>query len=82
MTTDLLPKRQRSLCRDCLTDTYGPPESYTFESWQPSTCRRSRRYHRRQAMLRQPGTTTYRSGQVVRDVPLPEEGEAPSGPAS
>jgi hypothetical protein len=52
-----LPRRQRTLCRECLANVYGPPESYTFENWPASTCRRSRRWHRRQAALRQPGTT-------------------------
>ena len=74
MTDDLLPRRQRTLCRECRTDTFGPPEVYTFQNWHPSACSRSRKYHRRQAILRQPGTTTYRDGQAVRDVPLPEDG--------
>jgi hypothetical protein len=73
MTTDLLPRKQRPLCRECQEDAYGPPESYTFDAWPAGTCRRSRRYHRRQALLRQPGTTTYRDGKAVHEVPLPED---------
>jgi hypothetical protein len=69
----LPPRSQRGLCHDCLTDTFGPPEAYTFANWRPSACRRSRKYHRRQAMHRLPGTTTYRDGKVVHEVPLPED---------
>jgi hypothetical protein len=75
MTSDLLPKKQRALCEDCRTDAYGPPEAYTYDAWPASTCRRSRKWHRRVAIARQPGTTTYRSGEVLRDVPLPEDEE-------
>ena len=72
MTTDLLPKRQRALCRECETDTFGPPEKYTFQNWPASTCPRSRKYHRKQAAMRQSGTTTYRDGNAVRDAPAGE----------
>lgn len=73
MPSDLLPKRQRPLCEECLLDKYGPPEKYTYENWPAATCRRSRKYHRRNAVLRQVGTTTYRSGQAIHSVPLPDE---------
>jgi hypothetical protein len=73
--SDLPPRRQRPFCEDCLMDTYGPPEKYVYDVWPASRCRRSRKYHRRQALARQPGTATYRAGQVIRSVPLPEENE-------
>jgi hypothetical protein len=81
MTTDLLPKRQRPLCQECQANAYGSPERYTFRDWPAGTCRRSRKYHRRQALLRQPGTTTYRDGKAARDVPLPDEEQQAGGPA-
>jgi hypothetical protein len=73
MTSDLLPRRQRPLCEDCQADAYGPPEQYTYAAWPAARCRRSRKFHRRQAILRQPGTTTYRSGQAIHAVPWPDE---------
>jgi hypothetical protein len=73
MMSDLLPRKQRALCEDCQSDTYGAPERYTYDAWPAGRCRRSRKFHRRQALLRQPGVVVYRDGQVVRAVPLPED---------
>lgn len=73
MTSDPLPRKQRPLCEDCQADAYGPPERYVYDAWPASRCRRSRKWHRKQAVLRQPGVTVYRDGEAIHDVPLPDE---------